>query len=36
VAAALADIQRNPANAAKYMRDPEIAGIIQDLQRYLR
>jgi hypothetical protein len=36
VAAALADIQKNPANASKYMSDPEISKIINDLQQYLR
>ena len=36
VSAALADIQRNPASAAKYLNDPEIAGIVGELQQYLR
>jgi len=36
VAAALADIQRNPASAATYLNDPEISGIIRELQQYLR
>jgi len=36
VTSALGEIQKNPANAAKYLRDPEIAGIVQELQQYLR
>ena len=36
VAAALADIQTNPANATKYMSDPELASIVSELQQYLR
>ena len=36
VSAALADIQRNPASAAKYLNDPEIASIVAELQQYLR
>jgi hypothetical protein len=36
VSAALADIQRNPASVAKYLNDPEIAGIVGELQQYLR
>lgn len=36
VSAALAEIQRNPASAAKYLGDPEISGIIRELQQYLR
>lgn len=35
-AAAVQEVQRNPAAAAKYLSDPEIRQILAELQQYLR